>query len=77
MSSGRLADPRAADLEDGEVERRMTKPTAAEQQADPTEEVQRAIAVAADEGDGEQIEEAAHVALEPVARAAVAPAAGD
>ena len=66
------ADPRAAELEDGEVGQDQ-EAAPAEQQADPAEEVQRPIAVAAHECDGEQVEEAAHVPLRPVARAAVSP----
>jgi len=41
------------------------------QEADPAEEMERPVPVAAHEGDGEQIEEAAHVTLHPVARAPV------
>ena len=46
-------------------------PTAPSSEPEPAEEVQRPVAVAADERDGQQVEEAAHVALDPVARAAV------
>ena len=45
------------------------RPTSSE--PEPAEQVQRPVPVAADERDGEQVEEAAQVALEPVARAAV------
>ena len=47
----------------------------AEHEPHAAEEVQRPVAVAAHEGDGQQVEEAAHVALHPVARPAVLPRA--
>ena len=46
-------------------------PTSPSRRPEPAEQVQRPVAVAADERDGEQVEEAAQVALDAVARAAV------
>ena len=65
-----LAD-RVAERTCGSSGRRAPRPDEAEQQAEPAEEVQRPVPVAAHERDGEQVEEPAQVALEPVARAAV------
>ena len=42
-----------------------------EREPEPAEKVQRPVAVAADERDGQQVEEAADVALDPVTRTAV------
>ena len=47
------------------------KPTRTHEQADAAEEVERPVPVAAHERHAEQVEEAAQVALRPVARAAV------
>ena len=47
------------------------KPKKPEHEAEAAEQVQRPVAVATDERDGQQVEEAAHVALDAVARAAV------
>ena len=69
-----LADRVAERLEDGQVDEDRG-PEDAEDEAEPAEEVQRAVAVAAHERDREQIEEAAQVALEPVPGAAVLPRA--
>ena len=64
------ADRVADDLHDGQVDQ---DPGAAEREreAEASEQVERPVAVAADERHGEQVEEPAHVALEPVPRAAV------
>src|SRR5205807_9172533 len=50
--------------EDSDADRRQSE-------AESSEKVQRSVAVTADEGDRQQIEEAAQVTLEPVSRAAV------
>ena len=57
-------------LEHGQVDEDR-RPDEAEEQAEAAEQMQRPVAVAADEGHGEQIEEAAQVALHAVARAPV------
>ncbi len=69
-SSGRCPIAWPPILSDGQVDEDR-EADRAEQQPEPAEEVQRPVPVAADERDGEQVEEAAQVALEAVARAAV------
>ncbi len=70
-SSGRCPIAIAADLQDRQVDRDR-HPDHGQRQPQPPEEVQGAVLVAADEGDGEQVEGAAQVALAAEARAAVA-----
>ena len=65
-----LPDRVAGDLDDRQVGE-DDEADDAEQEPEPAEQVQRPVPVAAHERDGEQVEEAAQVALEPVARAAV------
>ena len=65
-----MADRLAGQLQHGQVDE-QEHPDGSEQQADAAEEMQRPVPVAAHERDGEQIEEAADVALHPVARAPV------
>ena len=64
------ADRVAESLEHGEVDEDR-RPDEAEHEPEPAEEVQRPMAVAADERDGQEVEEPAQVALDAVARAAV------
>ena len=70
MQQRPLADGVAQSLDDGEVDEDR-RADCAEHEAEAAEQMQRPVAVAADERDGQQVEEAAQVALEPVARAAV------
>src|SRR5205814_2289590 len=67
-----LADRVARRLHDREVDedRDSREP---EQEAETAEEVERALPVPADERDGQEVEEAAQVALDAVARAAMLP----
>ena len=65
-----LADRVAQQLVDRQVDEHA-EADRAEGEPEPAEEVQRPVAVAADERDRQQVEEAADVPLDPVARAAV------
>src|SRR3990172_8583801 len=65
-----VADRLAADLEHGEVDEDAGA-EGEQQEAEPAEQVEGAVPVSAHERDGQQVEEAAYVALDPVARATV------
>ena len=65
-----VPDRMAERFQNGQVDEDR-RPEHAEDQPEPTEQMQRAVAVAADERDRQQIEEAAQVTLHPVTRAAV------
>src|SRR5919197_2745722 len=67
---GAVADRVAERLEHGEVDEDRN-PERAEDEAEPAEQMQRAVAVAPDERHRQQVEEAAQVALDAVARPAV------
>ena len=54
----------------------MARPEQAEEEPEAAEEVQRPVPVAAHERHGEQVEEAAHVALDAVAASGRARAGG-
>src|SRR5690348_8374444 len=61
-------------LVDGEVDE-DADPDRHQRESEPAEEVQRSMAVPADERDGQEIEEPAQVALDPVTRPPVLPLA--
>ena len=65
-----VADALSPEPEHGEV-REDDEADRSHEQPDAAEEVQRPVPVAAHEGHAQQVEEAAEVALRPVARAAV------
>src|SRR5204863_7723702 len=70
QQQGTVADRVPEDLEHSQVDEDR-RPERTEDQAEPPEEMQGPVAVAADERDGQEIEEAAEVALDAIARAAV------
>jgi molybdopterin molybdotransferase len=65
-----VSDCLAGCLQDGEVEEN-SEPDRREQQPEAAEKMERAVPVAADECDGQKVEEAAQVALRPVTGTAV------
>src|SRR4051812_36521929 len=65
-----LADRMAERLDDGQIDKDR-EPDHAEDETESAEQVQRPVPVAPDERDGEEVQEPADVALDPVTRAPV------